>query len=211
MIVRITKHKTDPDLVLAHTPPDLAHDVMGPYGPARYSKEARAYLLRVEHLEQFRGHLARHDVLMVDERAKGAEPEKFTGPLPECSACGQPASRQAALALNRCPACGAVWRPVVADSPAATGAWSPKVECEACGRRQRVGWAFCGGCGAPAPVPGPPGPRPDTVGRPVLARPVLEEPALFGDLVGEVAADLEERRVDGDDERDHAKRAAGDR
>lgn len=205
MIVRITKHKTDPDLVLAHTPPEIGHDVMGPYGPARYSKALKAYLLRAEHIEQFRGHLARHDVLLVDERSAGAEPEKFCGPLPECSACGQPASRSAALSLNRCPACGAAWRPVVADTPAATGTWTPKVECPVCGRRQRDGWAYCGGCGAPATA-APRGPRPEHVERPKLA-----EPALFGDVADEVLADLGERQLEDDDERDFAQRAAGDR
>jgi hypothetical protein len=210
MIVRITKHRTDPDLVLAHTPPDLAASVMGPYGPARYSKALRAYLLRAEHIEQFRGHLARHDVLLVDERKADDGAEKFTGPLPECSACGQPASRQAALSLNRCPACGAAWRPVVVDTPAATGSWTPKVDCEVCGRRQRAGWAYCGGCGAPAEPLGAPGPRPEHVVRPRLA-----EPALFGDVADEVLSGLAERQgelgEEHDEDRDYAQRAAGDR
>lgn len=201
MIVKITAHKTSPNVVVVHAGPDLA-EFMGAFPGARWQDKPKAYWLPTEQLETFARHVARCGHHLVDERSSGAEPEKFTGPLPECTACGQPASRSAALALTRCPACGAPWRPMVAESPAATGAWSPKVDCAACGRRQRIGWAFCGGCGAVMPPAGAPGPRPDTVDRPVIERPRLEEPALFGDLVGEVADELEP---------DHMKRAAGDR
>lgn len=197
MIVRITSHPKLPRMTLVHTPPDLAHDVMGPYQPARWSPAHRAYLLGEESLEQFERHLARHGVHLVDERRGAGEPEKFTGPLPECSACGQPASRQAALALTRCPACGAAWRPVVADTPATGGGWTPHVECATCGRRQRDGWRFCGGCGAEMPPATGRGPRPAHVERPQLA-----EPALFGDVAAEVVGELEP---------DHMQRAAGDR
>lgn len=198
MIVRITTHGRTKGVVLAHTPPDLAH-AMGLFQPARWSPKANAYLLGEEHLDAFRRHLARHDAQLVDERQGEDTREKFTGPLPECSACGQPASHQAALSLNRCPACGAAWRPVVADTPAATGSWTPPQQCPACGRRQREGWAFCGGCGAAMAAPPAPGPRPAHVERPKLA-----EPALFGDLAGEVVEEL-------DPTLDHMQRAAGDR
>lgn len=204
MIVRITSHPRDDELVLVHTPPELAHDVMGPFQPARWSKTAGAYLLRTEHLETFRRHLARHDVHLADERGAKDEREKFSGPLPECSACGQPASRSAALALTRCPACGAAWRPVVVDAPTSSTGWAPKVECATCGRKQRAGWAFCGGCGTPMPPPGPPGPRPEHVERPKLA-----EPALFGDVAEEVIDQLAAQADD--DGRDAMQRAAGDR
>lgn len=198
MIVRITSHPRQKAIVLVHTPPDLAH-AMGLFQPARWSPESGAYLLGAEHLDAFARHLGRHDAYLVDERgaAKGAE-EKFTGPLPECSACGQPASRSASLAMTRCPACGVVWRPAVAAGPSGV---PPAVAgtCAACGRSQQGRFPFCSRCGAAMPEPGPSGPRPAHV-----ARPKLDEPALFGDVVEEVAAEL-------DPARDHMQRAAGDR
>jgi hypothetical protein len=196
MILRLTAHRTSTEVVVVHAGPELA-DFMGAFPAARWQPQAKAYWLPTEQLDAFGRYARIKDHTIVDDRAKGPEAEKFTGPLPECSACGQPAPRQAALALTRCPACGAAWRPVVADAPTSSTGWAPKVECPACARTQRAGWAFCGHCGAPTPPPGPPGPRPESVERPKLA-----EPALFGDLAADVVDDLD---------RDHMKRAAGDR
>lgn len=195
MIIRLTAHRTSAEIVVVHAGPELA-DFMGAFPAARWQANAKAYWLPVEQLDAFGRYARIKDHVLVDERGKGDEPEKFTGPLPECSACGQPAGRQAALALVRCPACGAAWRPVVAEAPDRSG-WTPKVECEACGGRQRAGWAYCGRCGADMPAAPPPGLRP-----PDVPRPKLGEPALFGDLVDDVAAGLEP---------DHMQRAAGDR
>lgn len=197
MIVRITTHGRTKGVVLVHTPPDLAH-AMGLFQPARWSPKANAYLLGEEHLGAFRRHLGRHDAQVVDERSDGVDDvEKFAGPLPECSACGQAATRQQALALNRCPGCGAAWRPVVHQltGPAATYV----VECPVCGRRQRAGFAFCGGCGAPAEPPPPAAPRP-LLPEPERAR--LEDPVTVGQVLDD-QLELEDR--------DHMERAAGDR
>lgn len=198
MILRLTAHRTSRDVVVVHAGPELA-DFMGAFPAARWQPQAKAYWLPVEQLDAFGRYARIKDHTVVDDRAKGAEAEKFTGPLPECSACGQPASRQTSLALTRCPACGAPWRPHVADAPTAATGWAPKVECVSCGRKQRAGWGFCGGCGTVMPAPEPPGPRPESVPRPRLA-----EPALFGDAAAEVLAELE-------DGRDAMQRAAGDR
>lgn len=192
MIVRITNHPRQVGIVLVHTPPELAHDVMGPFQPARWSKPTGAYLLGVEHLDTFARHLARHDVHLVDERdtASGDGREKFTGPLPECASCGQPARRGDPFAF--CPACGRPWQPANHSraDPVATHA-----QCASCDRHQAGGFTHCSACGGLMV-------RVVTGRRPALARPKLEEPALFGDLVADVAAGLEP---------DHMQRAAGDR
>lgn len=195
MIIKIGAHRTSANVVVVHANAELA-EFMGTFSPARWQTAAKVYWLEATHLDAFTRHAERSGHTVVDDRAKGPVAEKFTGPLPECSACGQPASRSAALALQRCPACGAVSRPTVVESPERSG-WTPKVDCPACGGRQRAGWAFCGRCGATMPPAEPSGPRP-----PDVPRPKLEEPALFADEVAEVAAGLE---------RDHMQRAAGDR
>lgn len=192
MIVKITAHRTSTDVVVVHAGPELA-EFMGAFPAARWQPAAKAYWLPVEQLDAFGRYARIKDHVLVDDRAKGPA-EKFTGPLPECTACGQAAGRAQALALNRCPRCGAVWRPVTHTD---AGPVATRVECPGCGRRQHVGFAFCGGCGAPMPSAPAPGPRP-----PHVPRPKLEEPALFGDLAEDVAAGLEP---------DHMQRAAGDR
>ena len=193
MIVRITSHPRQAGIVLVHTPPDLAHDVMGPFQPARWSKPAGAYLLGVEHLETFGRHLARHDVRLVDERGAeaGEDREKFTGPLPECAnpECRLPATRRAAATMRFCPACGAEWVP---SSAAATSGMAPvQSECGSCGRMQAGSFPRCSACGGPM-VQVVTGARPAHV-----PRPKLEHPPLFGEVAEEVI--------------DHMKRAAGDR
>jgi hypothetical protein len=203
MILRYTTHKTSTDVVVVHAGPELA-EFMGAFPAARWQPKSKTYWYPTAQLDVLERHATRCGHVLVDDRKDADEREKFVGPLPECSACGQPAARSTSGSLSRCPACGAEWRPVVADTPAATGTWSPRVECPVCGRRQRDGWAYCGGCGAPA-IAAPRGPRPEHVERPKLA-----EPALFGDLADEVLADLDERQLE-DDDRDFAQRAAGDR
>lgn len=202
MIVRITTHTTRGVLV-AHTPPAMA-ELMGKFEPARRSAESGGYLLPAKMLEQFLRFLDFHDVAHVDERTEAKpEVEKFVGPLPECAECGQPASRQAALSLNRCPACGAVWRPVV-HNPEQGGLVAPRVECPVCGRRQKAGFAFCGGCGTPAAAAPRGAPRPVL---PEVERERLEEPMTVGQVMAEAQLDLD----GGEDERDFMERAAGER
>lgn len=195
MILRLTAHRTSTEILVVHAGPELA-EFMGAFPAARWQSKSKTYWLPVEQLDAFGRYARIKSHVLVDDRGDADEREKFTGPLPECSACGQPASRTAALSLTRCPACGAAWRPVTIGPEQAT-ALAPRAECPSCGRTQRAGWAFCGHCGAAMPPPGPPGPRPETVERPKLA-----EPALFGDLAADVVDELE---------RDHMKRAAGDR
>lgn len=204
MIIRFTAHRTNADVVVVHAGPELA-EFMGAFPAARWQPKSKTYWLPTEQLDIVGRHAARCGHILVDDRKEPDEPERFTGPLPECSACGQPASRKAALSLSRCPACGPAWRPVVADAPTSSTGWTPKVECATCGRKQRAGWAFCGGCGTPAPPPGPPGPRPEHVERPKLA-----EPALFGDVAEEVIDQIA-AQADDDDGRDAMQRAAGER
>ncbi len=197
MIVRIGTHPRQAGIVLVHTPPELAHDVMGPFQPARWSPPAGAYLLGVEHLETFARHLARHDVRLVDERdTTGTDQrEKFTGPLPECANpdCRQPANRTAAATMAHCPACGHPWKPSVHTRAADEAATSS--QCSACDRRQPGRFPFCSACGKPTVVV-------VTGARPAgVARPKVAEPVLFGEAIA----------ADPGLERDHMQRAAGDR
>lgn len=209
MIIRLTAHKTSQDVVVVHAGPELA-EFMGRFGFARWQPAAKAYWVEVAHLDTFRRDADRQGHTLVDDRAKGAEPERFVGPLPECSACGQPASRKAAEALERCPGCGAAWRPVVHD-PEVGGLAAPRVECEICGRRQKAGFAYCGGCGAPAKTAPGGAPRPVI---PDAGRERLEHPVTVGQVIDEAQLDLDQADdgpPDDDDERDFMERAAGDR
>lgn len=197
MILRLTQHRTSQDVVVVHAGPELA-EFMGRFAPARWQASSKAYWVEAQHLgglfrlAEIEGHT------IVDDRRKGAEPEKFTGPLPECSECGFAATRQRSLALQRCPGCGVVWRPRT-HQPGTSGPVAARVDCVTCGRSERVGLGFCGGCGTPLPAPVC-APRPAELAAPVRR----EEPTLFEDAVAEVATVLE-------DDRDFAKRAAGDR
>jgi hypothetical protein len=202
-IVRITNHPNLPAIVLVHTPPDLAHEVMGPYQPARYSKAQRAYLLGEEHLEQFERHLARHDVRLADERRADGGPEKISGPLPECDHCGQVVRRAASPAF--CPACGREWNPATLRRRSLDMA--PRGTCSACEREQAGTFAFCTVCGG-AMVRVPVGKRPDHVPRPKLAQPLTLDDVI--ESSPDLTREQLQRALD-EDERDFAQRAAGDR
>lgn len=192
MIIRIENHPSDRDFLLAHTPPDLAH-AMGRFAAARFVPKLKAYVIRAEHLDQLRL-FARHEGASVLDERDTSSAEKFSGPLPECRSCGQPASRKAALTLNRCQACGDAWHPVVFQDPGSAA--SMRVDCPGCGRRQQGGFAFCGECGAAMPVPVGAGPRAvDLPGRPVDQDP-LPDPRSFADCIEELALPM---TVDGEE------------
>lgn len=185
MIIRIETHPSDRDFLVAHTPPDFAHH-MGRFAAARFSQKLKGYVINAELLDQLRT-FARHEgASILDERDRGAA-EKFAGPLPECRSCGQPSSRKASLALNRCTNCGDVWHPVVYEAP---GSASTRLECTSCGRRQQLGGRFCGNCGADMPAAPPPAPRPIEIPN----RPHNQDPLPIGQVLAEqgLIPDLDE-------------------
>ena len=116
MIVTIHKGPT-PELVVVRTPPDLATE-MGRFGPARYDRDARVYLVQAHQLEAFSRFLTRSGHQLVDQREAAAAPSPGPGlPLPECSACGTPYKRRDAEGLRVCIACGVPGDQVVAWGP----------------------------------------------------------------------------------------------
>lgn len=75
----------------------------------------------------------------------------YTGPLPECQSCGQPASRGAQSV--RCGNCGARWVPTVFRAAQTDSRY---VVCPSCYQQTQPGMRHCARCGKPlaAPVPG---------------------------------------------------------
>lgn len=201
MIIRIRRHPAHPATVILGCGAD-ANALMGRFGPARLSPADHGYLLAEAAVPDLLRFLTHHDVTAIDERGEAPDESrpKFTGPLPECEACGQPASRQAAATLRVCPACGAPWRAAVL-SAAHTPTVAVAGVCGACGRRQRGAFRYCGDCGAPMPAPAPAGSPPTGFERPVFERPA-GDPMLFGEAIEAAGEDLE---------RDHMQRAAGER
>lgn len=189
MIIRIENHPSDRDFLVAHTPPDFAHN-MGRFAAARFSQKLKGYVIAAEHLDQLRT-FARHEgASILDERDRGAGQEKHSGPLPECRSCGTPASRKASLTLNRCRACGDVWHPVQYEAPGSAA--SMRVDCPACGRRQHGAFPYCGECGAPLPAPTPVSTRSiDLPGRPANQDP-LDDPRSFAECIDELPLDIPE-------------------
>lgn len=112
-------HKRHERVVTVHTPFELK-SMMGGFEPARWDPDGRCYLLEIEHVEAFVRFVRIHGGHQVlDDRPRDGG--VALGPLPECSSCGQPASRKVALTLSKCPGCGDWWRPVVFDPVAARG------------------------------------------------------------------------------------------
>lgn len=191
MIVRIAKHKTVPTIAVVTAGPELAAE-MGRFAFARWQPQHKAFWVEEQHLETMTRILQRDGHTIIDDRHQGAE-EKFTGPLPECRSCGAPASRKAALTLNRCPSCGDVWHPVEYQAPGS--AFTVRGTCTACGRVQAGVAPYCGNCGAQMPPPPAPGPRPiDLPGRPAN-----QDPIPVAQCVDELPLPM---TVDAEEERD---------
>ena len=155
MIVRIERHKTVETIAVVYAGPELAKQ-MGRFAFARWQPQHKAFWVEEQHIETMTRALERDGINVIDDRHRD-QPEKFSGPLPECQSCGMPASRKASMTLNRCPSCGDVWHPVVYQAP---GPATTRVDCPGCGRRQQAGFAFCGECGHKMPPPPPPGAKP---------------------------------------------------
>jgi hypothetical protein len=114
-IVRLAATSSE-RVVRLHTDP-ADSQTMGRFGPARWSPEARAYLLTLDVLPEFERFAGVHGLVIVDERTRAADAPpatgSFRGPLPECRECGQPARRADAPYLRTCPACQSPWVPVI--------------------------------------------------------------------------------------------------
>lgn len=193
VIVRIAKHKTVPAIAVVTAGPELAAE-MGRFAFARWQPQHKAFWVEEQHLETMTRVLTRDGHTVIDERHRGEE-EKFSGALPECRSCGTPASRKAALTLNRCRNCGDAWHPVQYEDPGSAA--SMRVECPGCGRRQPGGFTFCGECGHTLPAPRAAAAKPvDLVlpGRDPDQEP-LPDPRSLADCIDELALpmpDLEE-------------------
>lgn len=122
MIIRISKHKLHDGIVIASVPYEL-NAMMGRFEPARWDGDVKGYLVEDQHIETLtrwaKTHGGHH---VLDERPRLHNVE-VSGPLPECSECGQPASRKVSMSLLVCPDCGAEWKPkVFREVP---GEWTP--------------------------------------------------------------------------------------
>jgi hypothetical protein len=179
-VLRLTRHETDHELVILHTPPQLA-DAVGRFEPARYDPARRAYLLhqaRVPDLYRWARHAEAH---ITDERAAFSASKPYT-PGPECAHCAQPGS--AAKPPKYCPACGETWTPIVYRDTA------PSVvrgECTRCRTRQVGRFPRCAHCGGDMAYPKPQ--------RHVeLPRTRLPDPLPLADVIAETFPPPEETR-----------------
>lgn len=180
MILKIRSHTTVPTMVVIDAGPELA-SFMGGFGPARWQRDSRCYWLEVEHLEAFRRYVGISEHTVVDTRSgSSSDGEKFSGPLPECWHCGQPAARSTAMSLGFCPACGREWEPWV-HQPTPRAETSAVAACEVCGHHQPARYGFCGKCGCTITRPLTPVARESIA----VVRGALAEPMLFGDTIAE--------------------------
>jgi hypothetical protein len=170
-VIRLTDHRSDPSVILAHAGPSLSGH-MGRLQEARWSPAEKAYLVHRDALDGLRA-LARYaGASIVDDRR--TEPAPHTAGV-ECANCGQPGQRY--HPPNRCPACGEPWRSV--DYPDHHGDPMHTRQCPACRATQRGAFPYCSACGQPMPPREPPG-------RPVLPqREHLDDPMPFGQALAE--------------------------
>lgn len=112
MIIRIDKHKRHLGITTAHVPYEL-NATMRRFEAARWDTEAKVYLIEDVHVEAFLRFIKIHGGHMVLDDRPVIGGAQRPGPLPECSVCGQPAARAAALRLLVCPTCAAPWVPTV--------------------------------------------------------------------------------------------------
>lgn len=180
-IIRVTRHPSDPDVVLVHTPPGLANE-LGRFEPARYAAEHRAYVMHGDHMAALYRFARTITCHVVDERVtRGSGPGT---PPRECAGCGQPGSMGKPPKV--CPACGVGWVPT---PPPVTAVRAPMTECRACGHRQTGRFPFCSACGGQmvyAPRREPP-PTFQTAAQNVRRR-RSAEPARLDELLEQLAA-----------------------
>lgn len=163
-IVRILKHPVDRDCVLLDCAPDLNQTVTK-FGPARVSKDDRAYVLHHSHIDALYRFARLNDLHVVDDRRTSNHHTGFRIPPAECRSCGQAGSRMEPPAV--CPSCGQTWdaiAPPVRDDPIT------KTPCTRCGHKQPGRFPYCSKCGAQMAYAEQP--RRDPLPRTKLADPV---------------------------------------
>lgn len=178
-LIRLTSHGSDREVVLLHTPPDLAEQ-MGTFEPARWSPDLRAYLLHHEQIKALFRFARFHDLHVVDERRRD---DSAPRPLPvECASCGQPG--RLTHPPTRCPSCGEPWRPV---SPPGYSSIHHRTTrpCPSCHEPQSGRFPYCASCGGR--MPSTPTANQHKAFRRPEAREHLGEPVPLADLVEEVA------------------------
>lgn len=147
-LIRLTRHPSDAEIVLAQTPPDW-NAVMGRFAPARYAPDLRAYLIHRERIPAFARFVGIEGARLVDERTappSGPPTAKRSGP--ECANCGQAGS--STNPPKMCPSCGQPWVEIYFHERIAE---ARRVECPRCGARNRGHFPFCAGCGGALTVP----------------------------------------------------------
>lgn len=147
-LIRLMRHPSDAEIVLAQTPPDW-NSVMGRFAPARYAPDLRAYLIHRERVPAFARFVGIEGGRLVDERVaapSGPPTAKPSGP--ECANCGQPGSFEHPPKM--CPSCGQPWTVVYIHERAAA---ARRVDCPRCGAKNRGHFPFCAGCGGALSVP----------------------------------------------------------
>jgi hypothetical protein len=179
-IIKITRHPTDPAVILAHIGPELAH-AAGRLNALRWSPEDRAYLIHEDALPGLYALADYHDAHIHDQRSNPIAGHK-TIPQ-ECRHCGQPG--RANQPPTYCPACGNLWDPI---GPPVDGiAGVIRTPCPSCGHKQSGRFGYCTRCGQPMTI------RPATT-PPALAgvREHLDEPLPLRTTMEEVSDQLEE-------------------
>jgi hypothetical protein len=181
-IIRITTHPTDPDLLVLHTPPELANE-MGRLEAARYDPTTGTYLL---HRDAYAGLQALANYAGAHLHDQRSNPIANQIHIPqECRHCGQPG--RANHPPTYCPACGNLWDPI---GPPVDGiAGVIRTPCPSCGHKQSGRFGYCTRCGQSMTV------RPATTA-PALAnvREHLDEPLPLRAAIDEVNDHLTEER-----------------
>ena len=190
-IIEIRRHSTVETIGVVAIPVELAHD-MGRFGFAKWHAHSKAYWVEDKHLSKLTDWMEREGHTILDLRHQAAE-ERYSGPLPECRSCGQPAKRSTSLALTRCPACGDKWDPVVHLSADQVARAAVTRDCTSCGKPQHGAFAYCGRCGAEMPPMAASTPsaedREAAHRRAASNREPLQDPLQLGDLIPEHLAD----------------------
>lgn len=162
MLIRIKTHPRHRDIVVVETPPGMA-STMGAFEAARFVADGGAerahYVIPADQVENLRRFLRHHGNQILDDRKAADDREKYSTPLPECSRCGLPSTRRAALTLTWCLGCGEPWAPITYDRDADLNEETHAltfVTCD-CGLEQRRGFPHCRSCGEKLP-PVPPRP-----------------------------------------------------
>lgn len=141
-VIRITKHRSNPDLLVLHTPPEIRRQ-MGSFEAARFDPETKTYLLHPDALPGLEA-FARYQSLVLHDQTENPVAGQITIPQ-ECRHCGQPG--QANKPPSYCPGCGRLWDPqgppIDADPDGIH-----RTPCHGCGRRQSGRFAHCTNCGA---------------------------------------------------------------